>query len=283
VARSDGRLAGLLFAVASSISNQAGAGIGSLAFPAIGPLGVVAVRQFVTAIIFVIICRPNWRRLSRQDWLYTTLLGISLGAMSFGVYSAIDRIGLGLAVTIEFLGPLAVTIATMRRKIDLLAILVAGVGVVLLVKPGATTDYIGIAFGLLGAAGWACYIVLNRVVGARMRGLQGPAVASAVSAVICIPIAVVLFSAQPPPLWAIVVAVGCAIFSSLIPFTADLAALRRVSPGLFGTLASLNPVWAALIGVLVLGQLLELMEWTGLFLIVGSNALVASLSLMKRA
>ncbi|QIK63283.1 EamA family transporter [Leucobacter viscericola] len=272
------RISGMLFAVSSSVSNQVGAGMGALVFPAIGPLGVVAVRQFVTAIVFVCLARPKWRQLTRRDWAYAGALGVALGAMSAGTYGAINQIGLGLAVTIEFLGPLGVAIAMLRRRIDLFAIVAALVGVVLLVQPGPTSNYLGVAYAGIGALGWASYILLNRTLGARLNGLEGPAVASVVSAVLWIPVAVFWFTAHPPPLWAIGVAMVCAIFSSLLPFASDLAALRRVSAGIFGILTSLNPVWAALIGWLVLGQLLEPLEWTGLALVVGSNALVMATS-----
>lgn len=272
---------GVLLTVLGASSTQVGAAVGSFAFPAIGPIGVVAVRQLFMAVVLVIFSRLRLRMITRKQWPAIVGLGVVLAVINIAVYSAIDRIGLGLTVTLEFLGPLAVAIATSRRIIDLAGALLAVTGVVVLVQPGPTTDVFGVALALIGAIAWASYILLNRRVGAQLPGMQGLAAASVVSAVIWMPITVWWFVMHPPPLWAIGLALVCGVLSSLIPYPADILALRRISSGLYSTLMSLHPVVAALAGVLMLGELLTLQEWSGIFLVVVSNAVVTTANVRR--
>ncbi|WP_083283044.1 DMT family transporter [Humibacillus sp. DSM 29435] len=267
---------GMAMMLASSASNQAGAGLGASAFPTIGPVGVVAVRQLVTALVLTPIVRPRLRGLTRAQWLPILGLVLVFSVMNLSLYAAIERIGLGLAVTLEFLGPLTVAVASSRRVRDLLCALMAGVGVVVLADPGPTTDIIGLSLGLVAAAAWACYILLNRTVGQRLPGLQGTATASLVAAAIWTPIALVWFSLHPPTAASIGLAVACGLLSSMVPYVADLMALRRVTATVFGTFTGINPVWAALAGWLLLQQTLHLNEWCGMALIVVSNILVTA-------
>ena len=273
---------GVLLTLTAALSNQAGAAIGSFAFPAIGPVGVVAVRQLVAAVVLMLVGRPRLRSMGWAQWWPVLGLGLVFGVMNTSLYLAIERLGLGLAITLEFLGPLAIVILASRRSIDLLGGILAAVGVVVLVNPSPSTDVIGVAVGLLSALGWACYVLLNRKVGQRMPGLQGAGAASLVSAVMWVPIAVFWFAAHPPPLWAVGLALVCALLSSVVPFSIDLVALRLVPAGLFSTLQSMHPVWAAVVGLVVLQQVLTLQEWAGIALVVFSNVLVTSTS-MRRA
>ena len=173
---------GIALMLASSASSQAGAALGAMAFPAIGPVGVVAIRQFVTALVLTPIVRPRLRGLRRDQWWPILGLVVVFSIMNLSLYAAIDRIGLALAVTLEFLGPLTVAITSSRRVLDMACAVLAGVGVVVLTNPGPTTDVIGIALALLAAAAWGCYILLNRTLGQRLPGLHGTAVASLVTA-----------------------------------------------------------------------------------------------------
>jgi inner membrane transporter RhtA len=129
---------------AGALSNQLGAATGALAFGVIGPAGVVAVRQWIAAIVLLAAGRPRWRAFSWAQWRPVLLLAAVYGTMNLSLYSAIGRLGLGLAVTLEFLGPLAVALATSRRRADLVCALVAGAGVVALTRPRPATDYLGI-------------------------------------------------------------------------------------------------------------------------------------------
>lgn len=261
--------------LASSASSQAGAALGAMAFPTIGPVGVVAVRQFVMAIVLTPAVRPRFRGLGPDQWRPVLGLVAVFSTMNLGLYAAVDRIGLGLAVTLEFLGPLAVAITASRRPMDISCAVLAGVGVVVLTDPGAGTDILGIALALLAATAWAFYILLNRAVGQRLPGLQGTAVAGVVTAAAWIPIAVVWFGSHPPTVAALALAVGCGLMSSTVPYVLDLLALRRIPAHMFGTFTSINPIWAALAGALVLHQSLHRNEWIGMALIVLSNVVVS--------
>ncbi|WP_104141174.1 DMT family transporter [Arthrobacter sp. ZGTC131] len=265
-------LGGLLTMTGSGVSSQIGAGIGAHAFPTLGPAGVVAVRQLVAAAVLLPAARPPLHRLTWKQWWPALLLGGTIAVMNICLYVAIQRIGLGLAVTLEFLGPLAIALMRSRSKLDVLCAVSAGVGVYVLVLPGPSSDYLGIGIAAVGAACWGAYILLNRVVGQRLPGLQGPAVATLVSMVFYLPVAGYLLSegslAGPALLFSVIAGVLC----SVIPYAADLVALRHVRPAFFGVYMSINPLLAALSGMVVLGQILAMHEWLGIVLIVATNA-----------
>lgn len=272
---------GVALTQVASLGNQLGAATGALAFVAIGPIGVVAVRQLVAAAVLVPVGRPRFRAMRRTDWISVTALALVFSIMNTTVYVAIDRLGLGLAVTLEFLGPLALVILSARRVTDFVGGLIAITGVVILVNPGPTSDLVGVGIGLVSAAAWAAYILLNRRIGRTLPGVQGTATASLISGIIWIPIAIAWFSAHPPPLWALGLAVICALASSVLPFSIDVVALRLLPAGLFSTLQSMHPVWAALVGLVMLGQQLAPNEVLGIALVVASNALVTSTSALR--
>ena len=260
----------------SSASNQSGAALGAMAFPAIGPVGVVAVRQIVTATLLTSMVRPRLRGLRAGQWWPILGLALVFSVMNLSLYAAIDRIGLALAVTLEFLGPLTVALAGSRRTLDVGYAVLAAAGVLVLTRPGPTTDSAGIGLALLAAAAWASYILLNRTLGQRLPGLQGTAVASLVAAAAWSPIAVTWFSFHVPTGAAVGLAAACGLLSSIVPYAADLIALRRVPAQLFGTFTSTNPVWAALAGWLVLQQGLGTHEWIGIGMIVASNVMISA-------
>jgi inner membrane transporter RhtA len=264
----------------SGISNQIGAGIGAHAFPAVGPAGVVAVRQIVAAAVLLPAARPPLHRFTWRQWWPALLLGAAIALMNICLYTAIQRIGLGLAVTLEFLGPLAIALLRSRTRLDLLCAAFAGGGVYVLVLPGPSSDLAGIGIAMTGAACWAAYIVLNRVAGQRLPGLQAPAVATAVSLVFYLPVASYLLAQGSLAGPALGYSVAAGLLCSVIPYAADLIALRTVQPGFFGVYMSINPLLAALSGTLVLGQLLVLHEWLGIAIIVATN--VAAILLAGR-
>lgn len=263
---------GLAIMLGSSASNQVGAGIGAHAFDTLGPAGVVAVRQFVAAAVLIPLARPRFWRFSWSQWWPALALGLVFSVMNLSLYTAIDRIGLGLAVTLEFLGPLAVALFGSRTRIDLACAVAAGAGVYVLVLPGPSTDLIGIALGLLAAGCWASYILLNRVAGRRLPGLAGPAMASAVSATLYLPVGAVLISTGRFGIAGLGYALAAGLFSSVVPYAADLLALRRVPARFFGVVMSVNPVLAALAGMVLLGQRLAAHEWIGIMVVVVANA-----------
>lgn len=270
------RAEGLGLMLTSASSNQVGAALGVSAFPVIGPVGVVAIRQLVTAAVLVTTVRPRLRGLRRGQWLPIIGLAVVFGVMNLSLYAAIERIGLGLAVTLEFLGPLTVAIAGSRRRLDVLCAVLAGVGVVVLTDPGPTTDVLGVGLALVAAVAWGSYVLLNRTLGRRLPGLHGTATASLLSAIAWTPIAVAWFATHTPTAAAIGASIACGVMSSIVPYVADLLALRRVPPRVFGTFTSINPVLAALAGWVLLHQTLGLDEWLGIGIIVISNAIVTA-------
>jgi len=258
-----------------ALSNQLGAATGALAFGAIGPAGVVAVRQWIAGIVLLAAGRPRWRSFTRAQWRPVLLLAVAYGTMNLSLYSAIGRLGLGLAVTLEFLGPLAVALATSRRRADLACALVAGAGVVALTRPRPATDYLGIGLGLLAAACWASYILLNREIGRRLPGAEGSAAAAVLSALVFVPVGIMVLVRHPPTAVALACAATAGVLSSAVPLLADLLALRRVPAGYFGLFMSVNPVLAALIGLLILRQSLSAEAWLSIAAIVAANAVSA--------
>jgi inner membrane transporter RhtA len=262
----------------SGASSQVGAGLGAHAFPAVGPVGVVAVRQVVAAAVLLPLGRPRLRSFTWAQWWPTLLLALVFSTMNLTLYVAVDRIGLALAVTLEFLGPLAVALGGSRSRLDLLCALLAGAGVVVLVAPGPTTDYIGVACGIVAAGCWASYIVLNRMLGTRVPGLQGPAVASLVAAALYLPALIWLVAQGRFTAAALGYAVCAGLLCSAVPYAADLIVLRRVPAQFFGVFMSVNPVLAAVAGMVVLREMLGAREWTGILIVVAANAIATSVN-----
>jgi inner membrane transporter RhtA len=215
------------------------------------------------------------------QWWPVLLLAVVFGCMNLSLYTAIDRLGLGLAVTLEFLGPLAVALAGSRSRQDLLIAAAAAVGVYVLVLPGPSSDYLGVGLGLLAACCWAAYIVLNRVAGARLPGLQAPAVGTTLCAIAYLPMLVLLGGAGRLGGAPLAYAVAAGVLSSVVPYAADLTALRFVPQRFFGVFMSVHPVLAAVVGLVLLGQRLALHEWTGIAVVVLANA--AAVTTSRRA
>lgn len=274
---------GLLTMTGSGLSNQIGAGIGAHAFPVLGPAGVVAVRQLVAAAVLLTAARPPLHRFTWKQWWPALLLGGTIALMNICLYVAIQRIGLGLAVTLEFLGPLAIALLRSGSKLDLVCGLCAGTGVYILVLPGSSSDFLGIGIAVAGAACWAAYILLNGVVGRRLPGLQGPAAATSVSLLFYLPVVGYLVAAGSLTGPALLFSVIAGVLCSVIPYAADVVALRHVRPAFFGVYMSINPLLAALSGMIVLRQILAVHEWLGIGIIVATNAAAILLASTKRS
>jgi inner membrane transporter RhtA len=266
-------LAGVGTMLTAATSNQVGAAVGAHAFPAIGPAGVVVVRQFVALAVLLPVARPNFRRFTWAQWWPSMLLGAAVAVMNLSLYVSIDRVGLGTAITLEFLGPLAVALAGSRTRTDLLCAIGACAGVYVLVLPEPGTDYVGLSMGLLAAGCWAAYIVLNRVLGARLPGLQATAAATTISALVYLPVGVALLANGTLRGHAIGYAVFAGVFCSVIPFSADLVALRWVPARFFGVFMSVHPVLGALAGLQILGEVLRVHQWTGIGIVVATNVI----------
>jgi inner membrane transporter RhtA len=269
----NGKAAGLALMLTSALTCQFGAATATLAFPDLGPAGVVAIRQWVAGAVLVSVGRPHLRSFTWRQWWPVLSLAVVFACMNLSLYLAISRIGLGLAVALEFLGPLAVALAASRRSIDLACALVAGAAVAVLTRPQPTTDYLGIGLGALAAACWAAYILLNKTIGKRVPGAQGTAAAAGLSALLYLPVGIWVLSVRSLTPGAFGCAAAAGVLSSAVPFLLDLLALRLVPAGFFGVFMSANPVLAALIGMFLLGQILHVDEWLAIIAIVTANAI----------
>ena len=191
--------------------------------------------------------------------------------MNIAIYESFSRIPLGIAVTIEFLGPLGVAVALSRRRLDLLWVLLAGAGVVLLARGGpGGIDPVGVAFALVAAAGWATYILLGKQLGQRFPGSSGLTVASVVGAVAVAPIGLTTGGSDMWQADVLLLAAAIALLSSVIPYSFELEALRRMPATVFGILMSLEPAAAALVGLVVLNEVLHAQEWVAIGLVVAA-------------
>jgi len=270
------RPAGIALMTGSAAANQLGAATAALAFPVLGPAGVVAVRQWVAGAVLLTTVRPRFTSFTRAQWRPVVALALIFATMNLSLYLAIDRIGLGLAVTLEFLGPLSVALLASRRVIDLGCALAAGAAAVVLARPQPSTDYVGIGLAVLAAACWAGYILVNRVVGVRLPGSQGPAAAASLSALLYVPVGIWVLTSHPVTAVALGRAATAGLLCSAVPMVADLLALRRVPARFFGVFMSVNPVFAALTGLAVLGQPLAVVDWLAIGAIVTANAVSVS-------
>jgi inner membrane transporter RhtA len=250
------------------VSLQVGAGLAKDLFDRLPPSAVVLLRLLVSAVVLCIVGRRALRGAlggaSRKDLAVAAAFGLTLAVMNFSIYQSMARIPLGLAVTIEFLGPLAVTIAASRRLLDLVWAVLAFGGVVLLARGGGDVTLAGVAFALLAGACWAGYIVLSAATGRRFSGSTGLALASVVGTAAILPVGAAAGGAALLSPELLLIGVGVGLLSSVIPYTLELEALRKVPPRVFGILMSLEPAVAALVGLVVLGEILNAREWTAI-------------------
>jgi inner membrane transporter RhtA len=268
------------------VSVQVGAGLAARLFTQIPPAAVTALRLWTAAALMVVVgarpLRQNLaalvRRRSWRDAAVVAAFGLTLAVMNYSIYQAFARIPLGIAVTIEFLGPLAVAVATSRRLIDLLWVALAGAGVALLTGTGNPaggghgTDLVGLAFALLAGTAWAAYIILSRATGRRFPGASGLTIAMLVAAVVIVPVGVTAGRGAllRPGILATGLAIG--LLSSIIPYTLELEALRRVPARVFGIWMSLEPAVAALVGLVMLGEALAVSEWAAIVCVMAACA-----------
>ena len=265
-----------LLVLGGVISVQFGGALAATLVPEIGAGGSVLLRIAFSALILFPLVRPRVRGHSRKAWLTVVAFGVALGLMNWSFYGSLAHLPLGVAVTVEFLGPLVLTTVLSRRPLDFLAVLAAGAGV-LLISEALTVpleDLSWIGLGLAATAGvlWAAYILLSSRTGAEFERLDGLALALVVSTVVVLPAGL-----GSSDLWTaehVAKGLGLAVLSSLLPYSLELLALRRLAANVFGILLSLEPAVAALAGLIVLGQRLDPLQVVGLALVVLASAIV---------
>lgn len=262
-----------LLAVAAIFSVQFGSAFARTHFDEIGPTGAATLRLVFAAVILVAVVRPRVGNWTRRQWLAAGVLGLALAGMNSLIYLAVARIPLGVAVTLEFTGPLVLALVQTRRLRDLLWALVAFAGVILLGLGSTTGVAVGgvlLAFG--AAAFWAGYILASSRVGRETPGIDGLVVAIVVAAVVVTPFgaADAVSSVRADP-WLIGVFAIVAVLTSALPYALELIALRSLPTRVFGVLSSLGPAVAALAGLVVIGQLLDLREVIALVLVTAAS------------
>lgn len=268
-----------LLVLGGIVSVQFGGALAQTLVPVVGAGGSVVIRLLFATLLLLVLVRPRWRGHSRRAWLTVVAFGVALGLMNYTFYGSLAHLPIGVAVTIEFIGPLTLAAALSRRWLDAVAVLAAAGGVVLiseaLTTPFAELEKTGIALALMAGALWAAYIVLSGRAGEEFPRLEGLALAMVVATVVTLP-----FGVSSVPSWTgetLLKGFWIAVLSSVLPYSLELLALRRMSAKVFGILLSVEPAFAALAGLVVLGQVLSPIQLLGMGLVVAASALVLGL------
>ena len=255
-----------LLVLVAIASVQTGSAVARTAFDVTGASGMTLLRLALAGLLLTAVVRPAVRRWSRAQWTAAVLLGLTMGAMNLVFYLAIQDVPLGVAVTVEFVGPLLLALVQTRRVWDLVWAVLAGAGVVLLgLDGGESVPITGLALALLAGMFWAGYILASARVGRVLPGVDGLAVALLVAALLALPFGAA--GARPrrrPTVSALLVGVAVALLSSVIPYALELTALRTIPTRVFGVLMSLEPAAAAVAGLIVLDQVLGTRELVAL-------------------
>jgi inner membrane transporter RhtA len=268
-----GVAAGGLMCLMSMSSIQFGAALSSSAIATYGPAGATWLRLAFASVILAIVVRPRIFSYSRDQWVSALVLGTTTALMTTSFFSAIARIPLGLAVAIDFLGPLSVATIGYGLSRRLIWPLVAAFGVLALAHDGEgwVGDPLGVLFAFGAGTGWAIYIVLTKKIGASFKGLEGLSMSLMVAAVVATPLG---FSGAVPKLdaYGLIEMAGLAVLVPLLPYTLELIALRRMPTASFGILMSLEPAIAAVAGFIILAQPMTLLQMAGTALVVAASA-----------
>ncbi len=242
-------------------SVQFGAAIAKGLFDSLGPGGTVFLRISLAALVLLLLWRPRLGGYGRREYALAGAFGLVLAGMNLSLYLAIDRIPLGVAVTLEFVGPLSVAVFGSRRLLDGLWVALAATGILLLaplnVLGGSDLDPVGVAFALLAGVLWACYILLSARTGSVFPGGTGLVISLGIGTVVLLPVGIAGGGYALLDPWLMLAGLGVALLSSAIPYSLEMQALRDLPTRVFGVLMSLEPAVAALIGLLILGERLD--------------------------
>jgi inner membrane transporter RhtA len=233
----------------------------------------VFVRIGFAALVLLALARPRglFAR-DRRDVLLVVLFGLVLALMNLSFYEALSRIPLGITVTLEFVGPLAVAVFGSRRPLDLLWVVLAAVGIVMLAEGGGGAETVGVLLALFAGALWGSYILISARVGRAFPGLSGLAPAMALAALVTLPVGVIGAGSDLIDAHVLIAGFGIALLSSAIPYSLELDALRRLPEHVFGILMSLEPAVAALAGFVILGQDLSARQIVAIVLVAAASA-----------
>jgi inner membrane transporter RhtA len=249
-------------------SVQLGAGIAKTLFDEIPPTGIVWLRLATSTLVLLAWARPALRGRDRHDWLTVLGFGVCLATMNWAIYQSFSRIPIGVAVTIEFIGPLVLAAVGFRRPRDLAWVGLAAVGVVLLGFERGHLDAAGVAFALLAGAAWAGYILSSAATGERWAGIDGLAVAALVAVGLLSPLLLTVDGGDLVDQRVLLIGAAVGLLSSVVPYSAELVALRTLPAATFGVLMSLEPAAAALAGLVVVGEDLAAVQWVAIACVV---------------
>jgi inner membrane transporter RhtA len=258
--------------IGAVVSVQLGSAIATTLFDQVGPAGAVLYRLLFAALLLLAIWRPAALEAGREGLVLVLAFGVALAGMNLCFYEALDRIPLGIAVTFEFVGPLLVGLLGSRRALDLAWVACAAIGVLLLTRPSGSANAAGIGFALLAGGFWAGYILLSARVGRAFPGGRGLALAMGFAAALMVIPGTAAAGRDLLDPGAAAVGAATGVLSSVIPYSLELEALRRIAVGTFGVLMSLEPAVAALIGLIALGQGLATVDVIGITLVVVASA-----------
>jgi inner membrane transporter RhtA len=253
-------------------STQTGGAIAKTLFDELGPAATAFLRVALAAVLLALIWRPRLAGHGRRDLALAAAFGVALCLMNLTFYEAIDRIPLGIAVTIEFAGPLGVAIALSRRAIDAVWVVLAAAGILLLARGGGHIDTDGVLLALLAGVFWAAYILLNARAGRAFPGGSGLAIAMVVGGVVLLPVGIAGGGEKLLEPDLVAAAAGVAMLASAIPYSLELEALRRLPTQVFGILMSIEPAMAALAGFLILGEDLRARDIVAIVMVAAASA-----------